>query len=473
MKSESFAGLHAQFREGTVDPLDLILKEQERADRWDGDVGAFIHRQADVLQAAAAVNCRLHSGLPMRPMDGVTVGVKDVVLAGVAPTTGQSVAYLSGWESDRTRESTVIRRLRQAGAIVVGTTSTMELAYGLAEEGKPFPVPRNPHNLDFFPGGSSSGSAIGVATGFFQVGIGTDTGGSIRIPAAMCGVTGLKPTFGSVPRDGVMPLAPTLDHVGPIAASAARCREVFEVIANPVALERCRRFLNAGKEGLMGVRIGVDRLDQEVDLVDPNQPLVFEEALRTLSELGADIIDVTLPQYRAASAAALLSLVSEASGQWGDLLIQHAPDLNQATRILLDAGKRVPRTDYLAAQRVRAKTRIQLQELFKKVDAIITPTSHLDAPRMDTLSTLSPMSFLPSVHTGYWSGVGLPSVAVPIGQSTKGLPLSMLVNAARHGDLRALAIAEAFQQVTEHHLTLATPPTPAEGGNVEASGATL
>ncbi len=443
---ESVAAFHGALRAGTTTVAAELAAERARAEASDAVVGVFIARAGDTAERAAEADERVARGLPLRPLEGVTIGVKDVIRAGLGPTTGQSAAFADGW-GEEAEESVATRRLREAGAILVGTTTTMELAYGVPEEGKPFPVPRNPHDPARFPGGSSSGSAAGVAAGFFRAALGTDTGGSIRIPSAMCGVTGFKPGYGAVPRDGVMPLGASLDHVGPIAPTAAICREVFEAIADPDALARARARAprRAPGTGLAGVRIGVDRLDDEVELIDPDQPQRFDAALRVLRDLGAELIEVRLPRYGAGTAAALLSMMAEASAQWGPLRDARPAELTQATRILLDAGRSIAASDYLAAQRVRAANRRDLAVLFDGVDAIVTPTCHLDAPPMTAVSTLAPTSFLPSVHTGYWSGVGLPSLAVPIGPARRGLPLSLLVNGPEGGELRVLGIAEAYQ----------------------------
>jgi aspartyl-tRNA(Asn)/glutamyl-tRNA(Gln) amidotransferase subunit A len=428
--------------------LERTARESAAADDRERKIGAYVQR-FDSRDMMASITAHFESGLKPRPLEGLTVGVKDVIATGTAPTTGQSAAFATGWRPGVT--ATVIDRLRGAGAVLAGTTTTMELAYGVPEEGRPFPVPRNPHDLDRFPGGSSSGSAAGVAAGFFSAALGTDTGGSIRIPSAMCGVTGLKPTYGAVPRDGVMSLGASLDHVGPMALTAEVCRALFEVLADPVALARSRT-LSSGKSQspIAGMRIGVDRLDRYAQGADRLQPRRFEEALDVFRGLGAEIVDVELPLYEATSAAALLSMMSEASMHWGPLLESRPRDLNQATRILLTTGRRIAATDYLAAQRVRAHCAGLLDALFSEVDVVVTPTSHLDAPPMTAVSTLAPTSFLPSVHTGYWSGVGFPSLAVPIGRSSHQMPLSMLINGPRHADLRVLDLAIGFQAVTAH-----------------------
>lgn len=424
-------------------------------------VGAFV-RRFDTSASSASLQARVEAGLKPRRLEGLTVGVKDVIATGIGPTTGQSQAFVGGWRPRFT--ATVVERLRGAGAVLAGTTTTMELAYGVPEVGRPFPVPRNPHDLDRFPGGSSSGSGAGLAAGFFSAALGTDTGGSIRIPSAMCGVTGLKPTYGVIPRDGVMSLGASLDHIGPMALTAEVCRDLFEVLSDPAPFVRARSASHSTvtrsgeRSPLLGVRIGVDRLDRHADGIDPLQPMRFDEAVEVLRALGAEIVNVELPLYRVASSAALLSMMSEASAHWGALLDERPRDLTQATRILLTAGRRIAAADYLTAQRMRVHVSELLDALFTSVDAVITPTSHLDAPPMSTVSTLAPTSFLPSVHTGYWSGVGLPSLAVPIGRSSHDMPLSMLINGPRYADLAVLDIAVEYQAVTSHTGTAMDQP---------------
>ena len=184
---------------------------------------------ASALDEARQADADFANGIDRGPLQGIPLGIKDIIATDNAPTTAQSLVLDPTWGDQG--DAPVVARLRAAGAVITGKTSTMEFATGLPDADKPFPVPRNPWNTDHWPGGSSSGTGAGVAAGLFLGGLGTDTGGSIRGPAAYCAISGLKPTFGRVPKSGCVPLGYSLDHIGPMARSARDCAAMLQIIA--------------------------------------------------------------------------------------------------------------------------------------------------------------------------------------------------------------------------------------------------
>ncbi|WP_378731184.1 amidase [Nocardia brasiliensis] len=269
----------AALRRRELTATDLVDRVLANADKHDSTLGVYLARFDERARAqAAAVDKKIADGLPLAPLAGIPLGVKDILAHSHAPTTAQSLVLDPAWGTS-VGDCTVVRRLELAGAIVTGKTTTMEFAIGIPDPGKPFPVPRNPWDPARWAGGSSSGSASGVAAGMFLGAIGTDTGGSIRMPAAHTGTTGLKPTFGRVPKSGVVPLGYTLDHVGPIARSAADCALLLSVLAGPddadpySARVPIDDYVGALTGDLRGITIGVDNLDRYASAgIDPLQP---------------------------------------------------------------------------------------------------------------------------------------------------------------------------------------------------------
>ena len=220
-----------QLRTGELTSVELTKLVIARAEEFDAQVGTYLARFDDhALASAAQADDELAQGLDRGPLHGIPVGVKDILAALEGPTTAQSLILDPAWGEGK--DAPIVKRLRKAGAVITGKTTTMEFACGMPDPTKPFPIPRNPWDLETWPGGSSSGTGSGIAAGMFLAGIGTDTGGSIRIPAAFCGVSGLMPTFGRVPKSGCTPLGYSLDHVGPLARSAWDCAAMLQVSAS-------------------------------------------------------------------------------------------------------------------------------------------------------------------------------------------------------------------------------------------------
>lgn len=352
----------------------------------------------------------------------------------------------------------MVGRLRAAGGIISGKTTTMEFATGVPDPSKPFPIPRNPWNPDHWTGGSSSGTGNGVAAGAFLGGLGTDTGGSIRIPAAFCGISGLKATFGRVPKSGCVPLGYSLDNIGPMARSARDCAIMLTVLAGCDASDPCSvdepvpDYENALTGDLGGLRIGVDplaeyrRADQ-----DPRLGELLDAALAVLTARGATVVPVRLPYYRELTAATGITSRSEA-------FAYHAPDLRTrwsdyfaATRQGVGIAAAYTGADYVQAQRVRRVGQRELASLFTEVDLIVTPTASVEAFTIDGLSSLATERFR-AMHTSYWNAVGNPALSVPMGLGARGLPLGLQLVGRPFDEALVLRAGDAYQQDTDWHL---------------------
>ena len=458
-------------REGALTSVELTTALLERADRLDPRLGTYLARFDDTALAAARTADReLAEGLDRGPLHGIPVGIKDIFPTTEGPTTAQSAALDAGWGGGV--DAPAVARLRAAGAVITGKVTTMELTLGTPDPAKPFPSPRNPWDLARWPGGSSSGSGNGVAAGLFLASLGSDTGGSIRLPAAFCGVTGLVPTYGVVPRTGAVPLAWTIDRVGPLARSVHDCAAVLDAIAGPDGLDRTCMARGepllgpAGTElagtglvgtalpgaGLDGIRIGVVREGHFPAGIDDGVRATFDAAVSVLEGLGAVVTVETLPYQDEGLAASLLLTATEAFTFHRTALGQRWEDFGRPARRSLAAGGLSSGADYVQAQRVRAIIADAVAALFEKVDLLATPTSVIGAVRYDEHGEVALEETVGRVFTPYWNLMGNPLLAFPIGFTADGLPLSLQLAAAPLAEPLLVRAGQAYQQVTDWHL---------------------
>jgi aspartyl-tRNA(Asn)/glutamyl-tRNA(Gln) amidotransferase subunit A len=447
----------AALRSGAVTSVVLTEAAIASADKLDGVLGAYMARFDDYAMAAAvAADSELAGGMDRGPLHGIPCGVKDILAMAEGPTTAQSLILDRTWGEGR--DAPVVARLKQAGAVITGKTTTMEFAIGMPDIDKPFPIPRNPWDTTTWPGGSSSGSGAGVAAGFFYTAIGTDTGGSIRIPAGFCGVSGLMPTFGRVPKSGCVPLGYSLDHIGPLARSAADCAAVLEVIAglHPSDPDCVDAPFTAGEpaQDLAGVRVGVVTENQISAGADPAVRPALEAAAAVLAGQGARVREVRLPFWQEMVTANIATMSAEALAYHRGDMCTRWGDYFAATRAFIAQGALISGADYVQAQRVRRVTQQALGELFSEVDLIVCPTTQAGAPSYDALSEGADglRELMGLINTGYWDCVGNPVLAVPMGFTATGLPLSMQVAARPFDEAAALRAGRLYQEHTDWHL---------------------
>lgn len=405
-------------RENRVTAVQLVKAAFATADAVDPALGIYLTRfDEQALEAAEAADRLYSSGAPTGPLAGIPLGVKDVISTIDGTTTAQSLVLDPEWGTGA-GDAVVVRRLREAGAVITGKLTTMEFATGMPDVTKPFPIPRNPWNPDHWAGGSSSGTGSGVASGAVLGGLGTDTGGSIRGPAAFCGVSGLKPTFGRVPKSGCVPLGYSLDNIGPMARSARDCAILLNIIAGHDPSDACaaREPVDdyvAGLSGdLTGLTIGLDRLAGPSDDRDPAVDRTLDDVVATLGRLGATVVEVTLPLWDELCAATHVTAVSEAYAYHQPDLTTRWNDFFASTRIGIGAALAVTGADYVQAQRVRRVGQRAVATIFENVDAILTPTSSVAAWAVDELGLMDRFA---SMHTAYWNAVGNPALAIPMG----------------------------------------------------------
>jgi aspartyl-tRNA(Asn)/glutamyl-tRNA(Gln) amidotransferase subunit A len=447
--------LLAGFAAGTADPSAVVEACLARIERVDPRIGAVMTvDEPGALAAATIAAARWRAGTA-RPLEGVPFVVKDLIDTAGVRTTGGSRVY-----ADRVPavDAGVVAAARAAGAIMLAKTATYEL--GCGDEQGAFGVVANPWNPEHTTGGSSSGSAAALAARMAPLALGTDTGGSIRIPSAWCGVVGLKPTLGRLAGSGLLGLAPTLDTPGPMARTAVDVALLLAaLIAPPPANSRpdgarTGRHLDAGSGGggLAGVRIGV-ATGWLVEVLAADVAAAFVEAVETLRRLGAELVPIEIAAAPHAAPLSWLITMAEASATYAGV---PRADMTPAFRGRLEVGDRVDRHTYLAALRARHALAAQVAADLATVDAFVVPTCVSAAPRLDAMD--APVAGVevtwPDVSArtvALWNVTGLPAVSVPIGRNPSGLPLGMQLAGIPHSDERLLAIAAIYQAASEHH----------------------
>jgi aspartyl-tRNA(Asn)/glutamyl-tRNA(Gln) amidotransferase subunit A len=450
----TIADAAAALRRGTVSSVALTTELLRRADALDATLGTYVARFDDTaLVAAAQADADFAAGVDRGPLQGIPLGVKDIIAAREGATTACSKVLDPDW--GRGVDAPVVARLRAQGAVITGKTTTMEFAMGAPDADGPFPIHRNPWDLERWPGGSSAGTGTGVAAGLILGGLGSDTGGSVRIPAALCGISGLKTTYGLVPKSGVVPLGYSLDTVGPMARTARDCALILQAIAgasadDPTSVDRPVPDYAAALAGnASGLRVGVERAHHSgVEGFDAACRDRFEDAVRALEAAGAEVVEVHFDGYPLITAAAMVTVAGEALAYHRKDLQERFGDYGREARAALAMGAFYNSADYVQAQRVRAWGLATLRRVLGECDVIVTPTIGLPAPRLtDNFWAMMPWTYTPA-----WDLLGTPAMSVPMGPIAHGLPSGLQVIGARFDDATVLRVADAYQHVTDWHL---------------------
>ncbi|MGO4236930.1 amidase [Pseudarthrobacter sp. YAF2] len=444
-----------------VSPLDLVDACLERIDEI-ADTNAFISVNAAEARAVAAASGDLiAAGYRIGPLHGIPISLKDNIGVANAVTTAGS-AVLSDYRP--THDSTVVQRLRSAGAIILGKTNMHEFAWGGTSANPHYGFVKNPWDVTRMPGGSSGGSAVAVAAGASFGALGTDTGGSIRLPSSLNGITGLRPTIGRVSNAGVIPLAWSMDTVGPMTRSARDCALLLGVLAGhdpkdagtaPAAVEDY--WAATAKPSVAGLRIGLID-DYSLTHIQPAVERAVNAALESFKAQGAVLRAVQVADIEGNISAQLTVEAAEPSAYHQRSLRARPQDYGEDVRLLLQAGEMLPAVHYLQAQRYRALLRAQMLQALETVDVIACPTLPFTATALGETSVVirndEPEDMLSAImqFTGLPSLTGLPAMSLPCGIDTEGLPIGIQLIGRPFGEAALLRAAAAFQSQTTFHL---------------------
>ncbi|MCS7043294.1 MAG: amidase family protein [Bryobacteraceae bacterium] len=422
----------AALRRREISSVELTLDCLARIEKWNPELNAFLTVTAETaLEQARAADAEFASGLDRGPLHGIPIAHKDLFCTRGVRTTGGSKTF-AGFIPEF--DAAVVERLRNAGAVMVGKTNLHEHAYGITSENPHYGPVRNPWDPARSPGGSSGGSAVAVATGMALGATGTDTGGSIRVPASWCGITGLKPTFGRVSKFGVLPLGYTLDHMGPMALTVRDTALLFEAMAghDPRDSSSVDRPVPhclppEGAISLKGVRIGLprnfffERIERDVDAA------VYFMAY-TAEDLGAELERMRVPDGDQLNALAHTTLLVEAAAVHEPYYRKRRSTYGEDVRTLLDMGRLIPAVDYVQAQRLRRRILGVFLDILKKVDALLVPATPMTAPLLGQkeVEIRGQMEDTRLAATRLTRGInllGLPALSLPAGLSSAGLPV--------------------------------------------------
>ncbi len=439
----SITELGALYRSRAVSPVEVTQAVLRKAEKEQRRLNAFITLLKDeALRAAVEAERAFREGLSTTPLTGVPISLKDLFWTrGIRTTCGSRI--LRDFVPDHS--AGVVERLENAGAVIFGKANMLEFAYGIVHPD--YGQCNNPHDPERTAGGSSGGSAASVAAGIGYASLGTDTGGSIRIPAAYCGVAGLKPTYGLVSTFGVFPLSWSLDHVGPIARTPADVALVLEAIAgydprdrysDPAAGEKWADVKAGGASLKLGLFPAADMAG-----LDPDVKACFDRAVQILEQMGYRFVPADLPRAKDVEGALMRVLLPEAAHihrRWWNRGDDYAPLTYQQIR----DGTRMKAVDYLKGMDERRELKKRVSRVLERVEALVSPTVAFPAPAQDPVigdKGKDEMAF-----TGIFNVSGHPAVTVPCGYTSEGLPVGLQFAGSAFGDRRLLSLAQRFEE---------------------------
>lgn len=448
----SISELAPRLASAELSPIELTEVVLARVARYNPVLNAYITvTEQHAREAAHAAASAIRAGNYLGPLHGIPIAVKDLFATRGVRTTFGSQVY-ADWVPDY--DAAAVERLRNAGAVLIGKTNLHELAYGTTSANAHYGPVRNPWNTACHPGGSSGGSAAAVAAGLAWAALGSDTGASIRQPAACCGIVGLKPTFGRVSKFGALPLAWSMDHVGPMARTVRDCALLLQVLAgydtrDPGCVRRVvPDFLARLPDDIRGCRVGIAR-DYFFEDCEPEIVTAVEQSLQVLRDLGASIENIVLPDMRAALAAGALIIAVEAASYHAADLRERAQAFSSELQAALELGGYYSGIQYVQAQRMRRKLGEQLHQAMRGFDALAMPTSPV--PATEIANDPAGHARLRSRNTLPFDFISLPAISVPCGFTKTGLPIGLQLVGQAFAEARVLQLAHAYEQASAWH----------------------
>jgi Asp-tRNA(Asn)/Glu-tRNA(Gln) amidotransferase A subunit family amidase len=445
--------LAAQIRAKKISPVEVVDAVLARIERMNPTLNAFCTLTADEARdAAQAAEVSVMTGEELGPLHGVPVSIKDLLFTRRLLTTGGSRLFA---EHVPEEDAVSVERLKGAGAIILGKTNTAEFGHKAVTDNPLFGITRNPWSTSLTPGGSSGGSAAAVAAGMGPLALGTDDGGSIRIPASFCGIYGLKPSFGRVPRGAGFPGLETLSHTGPMTRTVRDAALVLDALAGPDDRDRFSlqaevgpSFLESCEGGLAGLSVAWSA-DLGHAIVDPEVAEICAKAAEDFEALGCHV-EVVTPGWDNPEEIFRAIAPAEIYGAWGDRLEDGADRLDRSLVALLKYGEGITARQYLAATAQRQEFWTEVQRFLARFDLLITPTVAVPAfpvarPAVKEIDgrPVSPLGWIPFCFP--FNLTGQPAASVPVGFTSAGLPVGLQIVGRRFADRTVLAASAAFE----------------------------
>lgn len=449
---------------GELSPVELVDAHLERISKTDGQLNSFI-TVLETKSKAAAKNAELDilSGRYLGPLHGIPIGLKDLYYTkGVRTTMGSKIMADFVPQED----AAVTEKLEAAGAIIIGKLQMHEFALGATSHNPHYGPSHNPWDTDRITGGSSGGAGSSVSAGQCMGAMGTDTGGSVRIPASLCGIVGLKPTFGRVSKYATFPLSWTLDTPGPLTRTVRDAALMLNAISGYDHRDATSRwkptedFTAALGRNVSEIRIGIPR-EFFFDNLDIQVEELVSQATFILEGLVGSIDEVSLPLARQSQSIQSIIMSAEGASTHLNLLRQRSKDLDPEVRARLETGAMTPAIHYIKAQRARAAFNEQVLQVLEQVDVLLTPTTSIAAPKIEDSTVLingksEPAMLLLSKMTRPFNLCGLPTISLPCGFTSEGLPIGLQLVGRPFDEMTILKLAYAFEQATDWH-TLKPP----------------
>lgn len=447
--AEPIETLAPRLRSGALTATALTRAYLERIEAVDGKLDSFIHVADDALEQAKQAEREIRAGRYRGPLHGIALCIKDNhTTAGMPTTVGSTAPGLSY----PMRDAAAVRRLREAGAVLIGKTRTHEFAWGNVT-----PPVRNPWDLERVPSGSSGGTGAAVAAGLCAAGMGSDTGGSIRMPAAVCGIVGLKATFGRISRDGVVPHSWSLDHAGPLTRTVADCAHLLQALAGyDPADPACQAqpvpdYTKALGRPIKSLRLGVCR-NHFFERNHPDVEDAVERAIDDLAGKGARVHEFEIPLLEYGLGAIFaIELASSTAYHDASLRAGRVQHFQPDVRSLVEIGRFVTGADYLKAEQYRTVLMQAFRDVFARVDAVVTPTTPIPAWKIDA-KTMEVGGKAESVLAASWrftypfNLAGLPAISIPCGFTREQLPIGLQIAAKPFDEMTVLRVAHAYER---------------------------
>ena len=458
--SSSIRELSRKIRDRSISPVELTHDCLNRIEKLNPILNAFITVTAEsALDQARIAEREIYRGNYLGKLHGIPIGIKDIIDVAGVPTTAASALF-----KDRVpkEDAQVVRRLRCAGAIILGKQNLHEFAYGASSMISYFGEVRNPWNTAYIVGGSSGGGAASVAAGLGFAAVGSDTAGSIRLPAAFCGIVGLKPTYGRISTRGVIPLSSSYDHVGPLTNSVYDSALMAQALSdydspNPCVDRPAPSLVSAFDEPPKDLRVGIPR-EVFFDDLHPDIAAATEKAIQIFVDLNWQIRDVKL------EVSTDRTLSSAEAYAYHKPYVENSPQLyDPATLARIQTGAKISAPDALRASRDLQASRHAIHETFNDIDVLLTPTVPIPPPSIASLrknpENLRPQELLMLRNTRPFNVWGIPTISIPCGFTKEGLPIGLQLAAAPWRGVTLLQAAHAYEQATPWHTMRPNLPT--------------